>query len=74
MIVSEEDKSEGSVDMEVENKEEESEEPEKIMIIDPSSEVCATCFVFCFFFSFLIIWIFKYFDQIEIVVDTVWIF
>lgn len=42
-IILEEDKSEGSVDMEVENKEEESEEPEKIMIIDPNSEVCVIC-------------------------------
>jgi len=38
--VSEEDKSEGSAEMEVENEGEKTEELDKILIIDPDSEVC----------------------------------
>lgn len=38
--LSEEDRSEISVEMEVDNEEEEIEEPDKILIIDPDSEVC----------------------------------
>lgn len=34
------DRSEGSPEIQAENEEEESEEPDKILIIDPDSEVC----------------------------------
>lgn len=39
-IILDEDKSESSVEIRVENEEEESEEPCKILIIQPDSEVC----------------------------------
>jgi len=40
LFISEEDKSEGSAEMEVENEGEKTEELDKILIIDPDSEVC----------------------------------
>jgi hypothetical protein len=40
LLLSEDNKSEVSIDMENENENAESEDTEKIMIIDPESEVC----------------------------------
>jgi len=46
-IILDEDKSESSVEIKDENEVEESEEPDKILIIDPDSEVCLLLIYFC---------------------------
>lgn len=46
-IILDEDKSEGSPEIQAENEIEEFEEPDKILIIDPDSEVCLLSVYLC---------------------------